>query len=473
MRVKVIAVAAAAAIFLFGCGSDSSDEDAETDSSAEVGTEAESSASEGPEAPEEAETSEEAETPEEDAAPEETETPEETPTPEVTGPAPGVSDDAVKIGIAYVDTDALNAIGLNYNLGEYRAIYEALFADINASGGIAGRQLDAAIVPVDPTSPIPAEEVCLKLAEDEDAFIISGFWLRDTVLCPLDLYETAVVGGSQTPERVSQAKAPWLTWEADSQEPEEVVTAFAEMGELDGTVAVFSNFGDVDQLENHVLPTLEELGIEPVEVGIVQAPPEDQTAVQNDVQLIGQRFEAAGADTVLIVGPSGVEWPRWMIDQPYDPQLLFTDRTAGNAFVTNAETSDTTILEGALFGGQYGPNQAVFDEATMQECIATVTAAGVDIPPPSEFSDDDPSNQPYQAAFQACRDVYLIRAWLEAAGENLNYGTLELAVDGLAVSVPGDPVPRTYGPPPSGDGDPVAYIFGWNEAVKDFELIDR
>lgn len=462
---KTIVPAIAAALLLLGCASD--DDGDETSAEATATEEATEAATEEPtEEPTEAAT--EAATEEATEAP----TEEADEWADVTGPAPGVTDDSIKVGFAYVDTDALNAIGLNYDLGDHRGVYEALVADINASGGIAGRQLDAVIESVDPTSPIPSEEVCLKLAEDEDVFIISGFWLRDTVLCPLDLYETAVVGGSQTPERVSEAKAPWIAWLPDSEQPEEVVHTFAEMGELDGSVAVFSNFGDVDQLENHVLPTLEELGIEPVEVGIVQAPPEDQTAVQNDVQLIAQRFEAAGADTVLIVGPSGVEWPRWMIDQPYDPELLFTDRTAGNAFVTNAETSDTTILEGALFGGPYGPNQAVFDEAVMQECVEIVTAAGVDIPPPSEFSDDEPSNQPYQAAFQACRDVYLLRALLEAAGENLNYGTLELALDGLVVAIPGDPIERTYGPPPSADGDPAAYIFTWNEAAKDFELID-
>ncbi len=43
-----------------------------------------------------------------------------------------------------------------------------------------------------------------------------------------------------------------------------------------------------------------------------------------------------------------------------------------------------------------------------------------------------PSNQPYQAGFFACPDVALMQAWLEAAGENLNYGTLEAALDGFS-----------------------------------------
>ena len=153
----------------------------------------------------------------------------------------------------------------------------------------------------------------------------------------------------------------------------------------------------------------------------------------------------------------------------YRPQLLFLDVTAAVAFSTNEATTDTSILEGTLSGGGYGPDQARFDEPAMQECIQTLADQGVDTPTP-EASGDDPSNQPYQAAFQACPDVVLLRALLEAAGEELNYGTLAAAIDGLEVTIPGDPTPRTYGPPPDADGAPSAYLFGWDEDAHDFVL---
>ena len=51
-----------------------------------------------------------------------------------------------------------------------------------------------------------------------------------------------------------------------------------ERGELDGTVAVFSNARDQETLEGTVLPTLEDLGVEPVETGVVDVPPDDQAA---------------------------------------------------------------------------------------------------------------------------------------------------------------------------------------------------
>ena len=64
----------------------------------------------------------------------------------------------------------------------------------------------------------------------------------------------------------------------------------------------------------------------------------------------------------------------------------------------------------------------------------------------------------------------LLKAWLTAAGTDLNYGTLGTAIDGLKVSVPGDPTERTYGPPPAADGNPTAYIFAWDPAAKDFAI---
>ena len=133
-------------------------------------------------------------------------------------------------------------------------------------------------------------------------------------------------------------------------------------------------------------------------------------------------------------------------DTSYRPQLLFLTFLAPKAFATNAATTDTSILVGSISGGGYGPDQARYDEPAMQECVQTLADAGIETPSPAEVG-DDPSNQPFQAAFQACPDVALLRALLEAAGEELNYGTLDAAIDGLQLVIPGDPAERTYGPP--------------------------
>ncbi|MDG2029125.1 MAG: hypothetical protein P8J50_18670 [Acidimicrobiales bacterium] len=393
--------------------------------------------------------------------------PDDTPAPELSGPAPGITDDSIKIGINYVDTEALLAVGLEFDLGDHRSVYQALIDDINDGGGIHGRLLDPIYAAINPTNNESADSVCLQLTEDEDVFLITGFFLLDTVLCPVDLHETAVVGGSISPERVAQAKAPWAAWLPDTDQPKAVVETLHAQGKLDGSVAVYAADSDQSDLDNHVLPTLEALGVDVVAIGVMDAPTDDTAAIDARVQLIAERFSAEGADTVVLVGASSATWPQYLSDDPsYRPQLLFLSSSAVNAFATTGTTTDTSILDGALSGGGYGPDQARFDEAEMQSCIATLTERGLDTPSPADFDADDQSNQPFQAALQACPDMALTVAALQAAGENLNYATLEAALDGLVVAIPGDPAPRTYGPASSGagDGDPVAYLFEWDPA---------
>jgi ABC-type branched-subunit amino acid transport system substrate-binding protein len=394
--------------------------------------------------------------------------------PAATGPSPGVTDDAIKVGVTYVDTAALVASGLSYDLGDHEAVYNALFDAINADGGINGRQIEPVFAPIDPTNPAPAEEKCVQLTEDEDVFIVTGFFLEDAVNCVVGTHATAVVGGSMTPDRLDAAQAPWATWTPDTDQPEAVVQALFDQGELDGTVAVYAAQRDQESAEEHVVATLDDLGVEVTETGIMDAPADDQAAVQSSVQTIAQRFEADGVDTVVLVGSSAQDWPTAMAaNTDYRPKLLFMDTIGARAFYTNAATTDTSVLEGSLAGGQYGPDQARFDEEAMQACIQILSDAGLDpeTVPPDEAG-DDPSNQPFQAAFQACPDVDILHSWLDAAGEDLNYGTLAGALDGLEVHVSGDPEPRTFGPPPDADGSPVAYLFAWDEDAQEYAPVD-
>jgi Periplasmic binding protein len=380
------------------------------------------------------------------------------------GAAPGVTDDTIRVGVTFVDTEALLAVGLDYDLGEHEAVYRALFDDINANGGINGRQIEPVFAPIDPTAPASGDAACVRLTEDEDVFVVIGFFLNEAVMCPLEAHGTAVVGGGQSTQRMGRATAPWLTPLQDDEMPETILREMDARGELDGTVAVYAATLDQPSLENIVLPTLEELGIEPVDVAINDAPRDDALAVQNQTLLIAERFESSGADTVLLVGLSSQDWPLHLSAGSYRPALKFMERTAITAFATNAAVTDTSILDGAVAGGTYGPAQAIFDEDAMQECLAILSAAGIETPTPAEVG-DEPSNQPFQAAFQACPDVALLRAWLEAAGEDLGYGALQAAVDErFEVAIPGDPAPRTYGPAPSADGDPAAFIFRWDES---------
>jgi len=438
----LVAVLIAGACSSSGDGDDEAGTDATTTSGAPSSTEAPGTTEPGPTGSEPAETT--------------------TTAGEATG-------EPINVGITYVDVDALVASGLEFNLGDHRAAYTALIEDINNKGGIHGRPLVPSFVAVDPSGAEGADAACLQLAEDDESFIMTGFFLNDAVLCPLEQHGIPVAGGDMTPERLDRAGAPWLTPSPDTDRTETVVRTLAERGELDGTVALYAASSNQAELDNVVVPVLDELGIETVETGIMDAPAGDTPAIEASVGLIAERFEAAGADTVLLIANSGANYPTYQVDSNYRPKLLFTDPTAVLAFATSDTTSDTSILEGALAGGDFGPDQAKFDEATMQECVEVLLAAGVATPAPDTTSGER-SDQEYQAAFQACPDIYLLRAWLDAAGPDPTVESLEAAIDGLEVAIPGDPEVRTYGPPPDADGDPAAYLYAWDESSQELVL---
>jgi hypothetical protein len=384
---------------------------------------------------------------------------------DIEGPAPGVTDDTVRIGVNYVDAETLRTSGIELDLGDFEAAYQAVVDDINADGGIHGRTLELVFAPISPADPSATEAECTRLTEDEDVFIVTGFFLGEAVMCPLELHDTAVVGGQQSPALLERARAPWVTPLIDTEFPATVVRNLAEEGRLDGTIGVFANARGQQDLDA-VTATLEDLNISVAETGIVDAPADDTAAIANDVQVLEQRFKAAGVDTVLLVGASAQDWPAYKVDDDYEPRIVSSSLVALQSFTSNEANTDTSAIDGAVAGGVYGPDQAVFD--AMADCVEVIEAAGIDLTPPDEA--ESSGAQDYQSAFFPCSHLPLVEAWLDAAGPNLNYGTLDAALDaGFEVQLPGDVEPRTYGPAPASDGDPAAYTYTWDEGTKTFE----
>ena len=56
--------------------------------------------------------------------------------------------------------------------------------------------------------------------------------------------------------------------------------------------------------------------------------------------------------------------------------------------------------------------------------------------------------------------------------QRLFYDLLEQAADGLKLTIPTDPTERTFAIGESGDGDPAAYLFEWDEGAKDLVLVE-
>jgi hypothetical protein len=390
-----------------------------------------------------------------------------TPSTVATGPAPGVTEDTIKVGVEYVDLEAIGDIA-TLDHGDYEAAYQALFDQINADGGINGRQIEATIVGVNPVGTDSAEAACTQLTEDEQVFVVMGFFSGDAVLCPLETHQTAVIGGEMTPERLDRAQAPWYSADVGTDLQTEAVRAMADAGELGGTLAVFGGVTEQAFIDDEVLPLLDELGIDVAETATTDNEANtDLTASNAQVATITQRFDAAGVDQVLVVGQSALAWANGVANTGFRPALRFTSPSSVQAYA-NDESHDIDFLDGAVGGNVYGDSENVWQLPAMQDCIQVVEAAGVPVPEPDSVPDD--SGDVFLAGMEACNNVALFRQLVEAAGADLNYGSLAAAVDGLEVDLPNQPDPVTYGPPPAADGDIPAYLFDYDTDIRDFVL---
>jgi hypothetical protein len=383
-----------------------------------------------------------------------------------TGPSPGVTEDSIKIGVTYVDLDAIRQF-VDLDHGDFEATYTALVDRINADGGIHGRQLEVVFAPVSPLGTVPAEEACVRLTEDEDVFAVLGFFQDDAVMCYVDDHETAAIGGVVTAERYERARAPWFTSDAGSEDSEAAaIEAMAEGGELDGSVAVFGSIANEAQVNQVVLPLLDDLGVEPVETAILDAPAGDLAAQNQATAVIAERFRASGVDTVLVVGSAAVPLANGLAPLDYRPRLLFTSVVAVQAYLAGGLDPDLSMFEGAVLGTV---DNGLFDEAGMQECLAQLVDAGVEPHYPDPAGLEVNERDPFASASAACRHVALFAAIAEAAGPDLNYGSFQAAGEGLGeIRLPGSEDPYVFGPYPAIDGDLPIYLFDWDAADSQF-----
>ena len=383
--------------------------------------------------------------------------------------APGVTDDTIKVGVTYVDLSKIKDI-IHIDHGDYEAAYTALFDDLNARGGIAGRKLEPIFAPVDPTAQTSSDDACTKLTQDEQVFVAIGFFRDDDVLCFVSTNETPVIGGTMTAERIAQAKAPWYSPELGGDLETGVIREMAETGQLDGPLAVVGSTPDQQAMDSTIKPLLDELGID-AETAIIDTSGEDTTAMVDAAATLAERFKSSGIEKVLLIGNSATAFGRGLAQTDYRPQLLVTTLSAATTYTADP-TNDLSVFEGAIAGSGFGPADARIElPGVTKTCLDVQRAAGLEIPLPSSVPDGEPVQA--QSSLNACFDMVLLEDILTKVGTELNFGTFRAAGDNLgSVDIPGFKDPLTFGPPPHADGDPAAYLYKWDAATADFVRLD-
>ncbi len=402
-----------------------------------------------PEAPEpEAEEAAPAE-PEPEEAPEEEEpefqpAPTEEPEPEIplTATWRGVTADTITVGVTYLDADLLVELGFSpATWGDQELVIQVLVDDINERGGINGRQLVALTDKYNPIGATEAEAACLRLTEDNEVFaILFGFLGPAEVAntCIVGTQETILVGGIISPERLAEARAPWVNARTTREVSTSALFTLLEAEGMleDRAIAVVADLSAAPELEN-VTNLLRDRGVEPVLETATSSQVADLIAQNQEWAALSERIRASGADTLLLVGnaSAGVENARL---NGLEVDIWATDSSGLGKNIgsnVNPESARGVITVGPMTDAQ------IFEtDPRFKECLDALNARhpDVEIKHPDTLEHGEPLW--FSALAFHCRFFQIFELLATAAGPNLTHETFAEAIATIGeFSVSGQP----------------------------------
>ncbi len=80
--------------------------------------------------------------------------------PELFASAPGVTAESIKLGVVYIDFEAVSAF-VDLDHGSYEAAYRAVIENVNDNGGVLGRQIEPVFAPINLLDPASGQRYCV------------------------------------------------------------------------------------------------------------------------------------------------------------------------------------------------------------------------------------------------------------------------------------------------------------------------
>jgi ABC-type branched-subunit amino acid transport system substrate-binding protein len=375
-----------------------------------------------------------------------------------TAPGRGVDDDAIRVGVTYVDLAAVGDVLPALDHGDYQASFEAFATAINHAGGVGGRQLELVFAPTDPIQATASNTMCTRLVEDEHVFVVVAPQVRPAgVTCLTADQDTALVGGTQSAGLLDQAAAPWFAYDPSVEwAAEQTVAGVLEAGELDAeTVAIVALSEARHVAEDVVRPMLEDAGIDVAEVAVQELNQSDPSAAEAENRVFLERFQSQGVEAVVVVDEAFTLFARALSSTDHRPQVIATNVNPVNAHLVTG--GDPSILEDAVAGG--APSwPSVWTQPETEQCLETLheVAPEIEVSDPRDAALDAPNT--WVAPLLACEAMELFRVIAEEAGDTLNNDTFAAAGASLGeITLPnrGGPSDFTAGVP---SGDPPVFL---------------
>ncbi len=415
-RQKLIAVLLALAVIAAGCGSsdtDNADDAAGGTSAAGI---ASTTAVEGDPGPDTAPTDGSSD-PDESVAPD--------PSVALFDSYEGVTADTIQLGAVVSDLEELRELGLvDLNFGDPDLIHQTLIDDLNANGGVLGRQVNLEVVAYNPVFNASAEEACVKLTQDENVFAVLGGVAgpaRDSIACFVDANETIVVGGTHTPAHLALARAPWIALDTSAERRyEATIGLYDQESLLDGTIGILDDSSEHETITvDVVVPALEALGYEVVTQATSNVPQGDEVALAQQIGVLAERLKQDEVDTLVIVQSQVALGFALVREAGFEGTVLTVDSGVQLSNIGGLDERDPSTYDGA-YGAMGLSNDELWELPATQDCVRRFTDANpeIEVLPIDQVQDGEPDW--LTGLLAPCRYVDLFKLIAEAAGADLN-----------------------------------------------------
>lgn len=336
----------------------------------------------------------------------------------------GVTSEAIKIGVVIVNVSIFGR-----DNGDVEAKWQAVIDEVNANGGILGRQLEPVYVLYSPLGDVETEAACVELTQDEQVFAAMGPLLTN-LTCFTDVNETIFIntfGVSQ--EEFDRSKAVAIGPGALPARSAAIgVEALIGAGAFDRPVGVHAAT-DTGSERDHYIDALAAAGIEIVSETASTVGSDDIAASEAEMQAFAQRWQADGAEIILAVGiGSGINVISGLDRSPFRPAVVLTNSSDLDPQLYRDLGYTTDALEGAIALGSLGfEDLALAGEPSVAACIERFEAASGET---VNISPEGGEAINLNTTIWACQAVEIFTQVATAAGPDLTNDSFRAAAEG-------------------------------------------
>lgn len=348
----------------------------------------------------------------------------------IEGPTTGITDDAIRIGAMIADFGSLAGTGLVIDIGDEAQQYQALVDEVNAAGGVSGRDLELTTYTYSVTDDATQQAACIAATEDDEVLIVlaSGGFQAEATSCVARQHETLILSNSSFARSFLDTSEGRMLTIGPNQT--RAARAWAQLlsdaGELEGETIGIVHMDNPTMNEfvpEGLVSTLTDLGHDGVEVISLPCP----TLVCEQHATAVERLRSAGVTAVFAaLGPVALPTFVGAADAAgFDPTFFVQEQNT-TATVTQLLEGVKAPIDGALGVTHFALASENLAHVPFAECNDRFTAiTGVAYEAETTLS---PDVDKYAAVGSTCVTFdYLIEA-LNATGGNLNQTSLSLAL---------------------------------------------